>query len=54
MVYQSAVKLAFKCAMITVASGGFGIMMGLVMSSFEFNHHMHIDTDRTTKSQLRQ
>ena len=54
MVYASALKLVAKIALITAASGGFGVMMGLVMSSFEFNHTMQIDTDRSTKSQLKQ
>ena len=39
---------------MTVASAGFGFFMGLIMSSFEFNRQMHIDTDRSTRSQLRQ
>ena len=43
-----------KCALVTVASAGFGFFMGLIMSSFEFNRTMHIDTDRSTRSQLKQ
>ena len=54
MIYLSSFKMIGKCALITVASAGFGFMMGLIMSSFEFNRQMHIDTDRSTRSQLKQ
>jgi hypothetical protein len=40
--------------MITGASAGFGIFMGLLMSSFEHNSTMAVDTSRNTKSQLKQ
>ena len=37
-----------------MASAGFGFFMGLIMSSFEFNRQMHIDTNTGTRSQLKQ
>ena len=40
--------------MITFASAGFGAVMGMFMSSFEFNSSMQVDTDRSTRSQLKQ
>ena len=43
-----------KLAMITFASAGFGVIMGFFMSSFEFNSTMAVDTDRSTRSQLKQ
>jgi len=39
-----------KVGMITMASAGFGIVMGFIMSSFEFNATMGIDTSRSTRS----
>ena len=42
-----------KVALITCASAGFGVAMGFVMSSFEFNSTMGVDTTRSTKSQLK-
>ena len=46
--------MAAKVAMITGASAGFGILMGVVMSSFEFNQSRVIDTNRSSSSQLKQ
>ena len=54
MIHLSSLKMVGKCALITIASGGFGFLMGLIMSSFEFNRQMQIDTDRSTRSQLKQ
>lgn len=48
MVFNSAFASMAKVAMITIASGGFGVVMGLIMSSFEFNHTMNVDTSRST------
>jgi hypothetical protein len=47
-------KMVGKLVMITGASAGFGIFMGLLMSSFEHNSTMVVDTSRSTKSQLKQ
>ena len=49
-----SLKILGKIAMITGASAGFGIFMGLLMSSFEHNSTMVVDTSRSTKSQLKQ
>ena len=54
MIFLSSFKMLGKCALITFASAGFGVMMGFIMSSFEFNRQMTIDTDRSTRSQLKQ
>jgi len=43
-----------KVGLITVASAGFGVIMGFFMSSFEFNSTMAVDTERSTRSQLKQ
>ena len=43
-----------KIVLMTGASAGFGVVMGMFMSSFEFNSTMGVDTDRSTKSQLKQ
>ena len=42
-----------KVVMITVASAFFGLGMGMLMGSFEFNMTMGIDTNRGSWSQLR-
>ena len=49
-----SLKILGKIVMITGASAGFGIFMGLLMSSFEHNSTMVVDTSRSTKSQLKQ
>ena len=47
-----------KCAMKVVMSAGGGLVLGagmaMMMSSFEFNSTMGIDTDRSGRSQLKQ
>lgn len=43
-----------KIAMITCASAGFGFAMGFIMSGFEFNSTRVVNTDRTSRSQLKQ
>jgi hypothetical protein len=47
-------KMFLKVAMITVASAFFGLGMGMLMGSFEFNMTMGIDTNRGGWSQMRQ
>jgi hypothetical protein len=47
-------KAYFKLALMTVGSAGFGVLMGMFMSSFEFNSTMQVDTSRSTCSQLKQ
>ena len=42
--------LLLKLGLITVGSAGFGALMGLFMSSFEFSSSMNIDTNRSTSS----
>lgn len=42
--------MLFKIGLITFASAGFGVVMGLIMSSFEFNATMGVDTSRSTRS----
>lgn len=46
-------RSAIKIVMITGVSAGMGVVMALFMSSFEFNSQMAVDTDRSTKSQLK-
>jgi len=48
------VMMAAKVAMITIASAGFGIGMGVLMGSFEYNMTMGVDTNRGGWSQVRQ
>lgn len=50
MVVLSRMKMMAKLALLTVASAGFGVVMGLIMSSFEFNATMGIDTNRSSRS----
>ena len=47
-------KSVMKLILITGGSAGFGALMALFMSSFEFNSSMNIDTSRSTRSQLKQ
>jgi len=47
-------KMYLKVGMITVASAFFGLGMGMLMGSFEFNMTMGIDTNRGGWSQMRQ
>ena len=42
-----------KVGLITGASAGFGFAMGFIMSGFEFNSSRVINTDRTSRSQLK-
>ena len=37
MIREASLKMMAKVALITVASAGFGVAMGLLMSSFESN-----------------
>ena len=53
MIQMTLFKTFLKVGLITVASGGFGVVMGLIMSSFEFNSTMGVDTSRSTRSQLK-
>ena len=46
-------KMAMKIAIMTIGSFGFGAVMAMFMSSFEFNSTMAIDTNRSTTSQLK-
>ena len=46
--------MGLKVFLITGASAGFGILMGFIMSSFEFNQSRVIDTNRSSSSQLKQ
>ena len=46
--------MAFKVVAITGASAAFGIGMGVLMGSFEYNMTMGIDTNRGGWSQVRQ
>ena len=46
--------ILLKLGLITVGSAGFGALMGMFMSSFEFSSSMNIDTNRSTSSQLKQ
>ena len=50
MISLMSLKMFGKVVMITGASAGFGIFMGLLMSSFEHNSTMVVDTNRSTKS----
>ncbi|CDW87203.1 UNKNOWN [Stylonychia lemnae] len=54
MLKETALKLFAKVALITVASAGFGVAMGLIMSSFETNNAQIVDNTRSTRSQLKQ
>ena len=53
MMAQSTMKIFMKIAMITGVSAGMGIVMAIFMSSFEFNSQMAIDTQRSSRSQLK-
>ena len=46
--------MGLKVVMITGASAVFGLGMGVVMGSFEYNMTMGVDTNRSGWSQLRQ
>ena len=46
--------MCVKVGMITVASAGFGLVMGLIMSSFEFNSTRVVNTDKSNIAQLKQ
>ena len=46
--------MAGKIGLITCASAGFGFAMGFIMSGFEFNSTRVVNTDRTSRSQLKQ
>lgn len=46
----NSLKNFFKLLMMTGVSAGFGVVMGMFMSSFEFNSTMGVDTERSTKS----
>mmetsp|Transcript_17154 Transcript_17154/g.23132 ORF Transcript_17154/g.23132 Transcript_17154/m.23132 type:complete len:100 (+) Transcript_17154:183-482(+) len=43
-----------KVALITGASAGFGFALGFIMSGFEFNSTRVVNTERTSRSQLKQ
>ena len=43
-----------KVCLITGASAGFGFAMGFIMSGFEFNSTRVVNTDRSSRSQLKQ
>ena len=51
---RNAGMMGVKVVLITGASAGFGILMGFIMSSFEFNQQRVIDTNRSSYSQLKQ
>lgn len=46
--------MAIKVGAITIASAGFGIGMGVLMGSFEYNMTMGVDNNRSGWSQVRQ
>ena len=54
MIQLVALKSMAKIVLITGASAGFGIMMGLIMSSFETSNAQIVDNTRSTRSQLKQ
>ena len=54
MIQLVSLKMIAKVALITGASAGFGVFMGLLMSSFEHNSQTLVDVSRNTKSQLKQ
>ena len=54
MVQLLSLKMLGKVLMVTGASAGFGVFMGLLMSSFEHNQSQVVDVSRNTKSQLKQ
>ena len=43
---MSRIWMAGKVFMITVASAGFGLAMGMLMGSFEYNMTMGVDNSR--------
>ena len=51
---RNAGMMGLKVVLITGASAGFGILMGFIMSSFEFNQQRVVDTNRSSSSQLKQ
>ena len=46
--------MGLKVGLITGGSAVFGLGMGFIMSSFEFNSSRVVDTDRTSTAQLKQ
>ena len=50
---QSRIWMAGKVCMITIASAGFGLGMGMLMGSFEYNMTMGVDNSRGGWSQVR-
>lgn len=51
---QDTMKYIMKVGMMAGGSAAFGVVIGMFMSSFEFNSTMGVDTDRSTRSQLKQ
>lgn len=51
---QDYIKNVFRICIMTIGSGAFGAAIAMFMSSFEFNSSMGVDTDRSTRSQLKQ
>lgn len=47
---MDSVKYGMKLALMTIGSAGFGAVLALFMSSFEFNSSMGVDVDRSTRS----
>ena len=47
------IKYGMKVGIMTVGSAGFGAVLALFMSSFEFNSTMGVNTDKSTRSQLK-
>ena len=54
MVSINSTMMGLKVFLITGASAGFGLAMGFFLSSFEFNSTRAVDTDRASRSQLKQ
>jgi hypothetical protein len=55
--FQTAAKkwgMIAKILGITVVSAGFGAFMGLLISANEFNNTRYIDTNKSSKSQIKQ
>ena len=51
---QNVFMMGAKICLITGASAGFGFALGFIMSGFEFSSSRVINTDRTSRSQLKQ
>ena len=51
---NNVMMMVGKVGLITGASAGFGFALGFIMSGFEFNSSRVVNTDKTSRSQIKQ